>query len=145
MSLPVGETEIPVFISATDLRASLGTDSENPRVAECAISANSQITLAIKPYAETTPIRVGTPTYMEVQRVALLYAQYMWYLRMFQRDTAESFRKQYDGALKDLKTALTVQPTPRQEPFLMSVSDFEGERRVPYSQIGFAGDTENLY
>ena len=77
--------------------------------------------------------------------MALLYAQYMWYLRMFQRDTAESFRKQYDGALKDLKTALTVQPTPRQEPFLMSVSDFEGERRVPYSQIGFAGDTENLY
>ena len=145
MSLPPGEIEIPVFISATDLRAILGTDTENPKIAECAMRANSQITLAIKPYAESTPVKAGSSTYAEVQRVGLMYAEYLWYLRMFQMEVAESFRRSYEAALKDLKTSLRVEPTERQMPLHIEVSDFESERKVPYSQIGFAGDTENLY
>lgn len=145
MSLPLGEKEIPVFVSATDLRAALGTDSQDPQLAECAIAANSQITLAIKPFAESTPVERGSSTYQEIVRVALLYGQYLWYVRKFQIEVADSFYRNYTGALKELKEALRVQPTPRQEPLVVVKSDFLSERKVPYSQIGFAGDTENLY
>ncbi len=145
MSLPSGKSEIPVFISPTDLRASLGTTTENPRIAECAMAANSQVTMALKAHAENTPIKEGTPTYQEAVRVAVLYAQYMWYLRVQQPEMANEYHRNYTNAMKELKMALRVEPTPRQEPFHMTVSDFQSERKVPYSQIGFAGDTENLY
>ena len=145
MSLPSVQTEIPVFLSSTDLKAAIGTDSENPRIAECAIAANSHVTLAIKPYAETTPIEPGSSTYEQATRVALMYAQYLWYLKVFQADVAESYRRGYVDALKELKESLRVEPTPRQEPLHIQVSDFASERKVPYSQVGFAGDTENLY
>ena len=145
MSSQGSQSEMPLFLSATDLRAALGSDIEDPRVAECAISANSQITMALKPYAENTPILPGSPTYEQAVRVATMYAQYIWYLKMQQPEMAEPYRRNYGNALKELREALHVEPTPRQEPFFMQVSDFESERKIPYSQIGFAGDTENLY
>ena len=141
----MSQQEIPVFLSATDLRTAVGSDIEDPRITDCAIAANSQITMALKPYAENTPIEVGSSSYEQAVRVGTLYGQYLWYLKMFQNETAESYRRSYVDALKDLKASLRVEPTSRQEPFHIQVSDFESERKVPYSQIGFAGDTENLY
>ncbi len=145
MSLPYGKSEIPVFISATDLRAALGTTKEDGRLTECAMYANRQITMAVKPYADATPVVKGSSTFEDIVRVGLLYAQYLWYLKVQQPDMAESFYRNYTGALKDLKEALRVEPTPRQEPLIAVRSDFLSERKIPYSMIGFAGDTENLY
>lgn len=145
MSATAPPYEIPVFISPQDLRSALGTDSQSPVVSEVAAQANAQITFEMQAFAETTPVKRETRTYSEIQRVGLLYAMHLWHQRNFQFTTARAHLEDYRQAVRTLKMALKHEPTSPQHPFTVKRTDYEGERLVPYMQIGFAGSTENLY
>lgn len=134
-----------MFIAPADLRTALRTNSQSPVLSEVANSANAQITFEMQAYAETTPVKRGTRTFAQIQRVGLLYAMNLWHRRNYQTAIADSHLKDYENAVKTLKDALKHEPTSPQDPLIVDRTDFDGERLVPYMQIGFAGSTENLY
>ena len=137
--------EIPVFISPSDLRKALRTTSQSEVLSEIANAANAQITFEMQRYAETTPVKRGTRAFDQIQRVGLMYAMNLWHRRNYQNAVADGHLKDYEQAVRTLKDALKYEPTTPQQPFAVLRTDIEGERLVPYMQIGFGGSTENLY
>lgn len=137
--------EIPVFISDTDLRQSLGTDTQNPVLTEAASQANSQITMEMQAFVESTPVKRGSRAFIEIQRVGLIYARSLWFRQRFQYESADSHLKDYDRAVKTLKDAFKYEPTDPQYPHYIERTNIGDERPIPYMQIGFGGSTENLY
>ena len=145
MSAQAPPYEIPVFISPADLRTALRTNSQSPVLSEVANAANSQITFEMQAYAESTPVKRGTRTFQQIQRVGLMYAMNLWHRRNYQNEIADGHLKDYERGVKTLKDALKHEPTTPQDPIAIERTDFGGERLVPYMQIGFGGSTENLY
>lgn len=149
MRTAISLAEIPQFVTAATLKFELRFDDEYDsgadKLAACAADANSHITQEMRAYAETTPVEEGSDVYKEIARVGLLYAQILWYQHLHQEKQVDTFKKTYEEAIKALKESLKVEPTSRQEPIGIERTMFEEERKVPFSQIGFGGSTENLY
>ena len=136
------------FLDRSDLMDALGFDSDydgdDANVIRITYQANAEISLAVKAYTETTPVERGSEVFAEIRRVGLLYGQHLWFLFLHQHKQAEEFFKTYEAALKTLKESLKVEPTSRQEPIGIAVTNFDGLRKTPFSHIGFGGGRENL-
>ena len=119
-------------------------DGDDSNIVQITYQANAEISLAVKAYTETTPVERGSDVFKEIRRVGLLYAQHLWFLSLHQHKQAEEYQKTYDSSLKILRESLKVEPTSRQEPIGIDRTEFDNERRLPFSQFGFGGGRESL-
>ncbi len=136
------------FVTLKYLKNSLDIEDEDDnndfKLIEVATDANNEISLKIKKYAETTPIEAGTPVFEEVRRVGTIYARSLWFESIFQHDQAKNTMERYKQAVETLEESLKLEPTSRADPFGIEVTDFESERKTPYSQHGYGAAEEHL-
>lgn len=138
---------VPSYVTSADLAEALGDAAapDDTDVVQASLDANRHVIITLKPYTENSPVERGTDVYAEVQRLALLYSQYLYFTITFQHEHAKQFFNAYTSGMEALKLSLKAEPTSRHDPIAIDVTEIEFERKVPYSQIGFAGETENLY
>ena len=137
MTTYLASTTLKSFLSIT------GTDDDD-LIEQLVIEANDEVTKRLKPYAESAPLAAGDKYFADARSAAFSFAKVLWYESTSQLELRDSNKKTYEAKIESLTKALIAEPTTRQRQFSVDVTDYDSERKTPYSQVGFAGSLDNL-
>ena len=142
---------IEPFLTGDDLKMALQITDEldDDIILQFVNNANRKVHTAIFPYIETS-IPKGSPYWSRCADAALAYARSLHAEDINQIDKAKNYMKKFQielfgvdgngGLIQELKKT----PTSRQSPLEIERTDFEFERKIPFSQIGYGGTQDNL-
>ena len=138
------ESDTPQYVTAAYMayRLKLDTKVSHPEFNDFAGDASQEMSRALLKLGGDIP--AGSTIFPQVRRCATNYALYLYFQSVFQFDQSAQYETLYKASLKTLKESLQYTPTERTEPIL-EVTDMASERKVPFSQLHYAGSPDNLY
>lgn len=133
-------------VAALETNLEIESEEQRNKLMEVVTDANAQVTRRLKKYGNSAPITEGDDYWADAKWCAIAYARAIWYEHIYLQEKSDYNMKRYAEKMATLENALQVEPTERQDIYIVERTDFAGERPIPLSQLGYAGGTpRHLY
>lgn len=127
------ETNAENYVTLLESRTDLGIedDQDDTILTGFIKDANEDVELKLVPFADKLPLVPGTKNFKAAKRAALIYVRARWRERKKSFELAEKLDKLYASKIKDLKAALSAEPTERKQTVLITSDPRDKKLALP--------------